>query len=42
MKDLVEKKGLDMDWVLLIKEAKSLGMTVEEIRRFIEKAKQKT
>ncbi|MEN2467720.1 MULTISPECIES: anti-repressor SinI family protein [Ornithinibacillus] len=31
--------GLDYEWILLIKEAKKQGMTVEEIRLFLAEAK---
>lgn len=27
---------LDQDWVVLMKEAKSMGLTVEEVREFFE------
>nr|WP_084288134.1 anti-repressor SinI family protein [Paucisalibacillus globulus] len=30
---------LDYEWIKLIKEAKNLGMTVEEIRLFLAEAK---
>ncbi|WP_188455145.1 anti-repressor SinI family protein [Virgibacillus oceani] len=30
------KKELDTEWVELIKEAKELGITIEEIQQFLE------
>ncbi|WP_236687140.1 anti-repressor SinI family protein [Ornithinibacillus californiensis] len=34
--------GLDYEWILLVKEAKNQGMTVEEIRLFLIEAKRYT
>jgi hypothetical protein len=34
--------GLDYEWILLIKEAKNQGMTVEEVRLFLAEAKRYT
>lgn len=28
-------ENLDLEWVQLVKDAKELGLTVEEIRRFL-------
>jgi DNA-binding transcriptional MerR regulator len=30
---------LDYEWIILIKEAKNIGMTIEEIRLFLTTAK---
>lgn len=35
--ELASKKQLDYDWVTLIMEAKSEGISVEEIRTFLKK-----
>ncbi|NMH75280.1 DNA-binding anti-repressor SinI [Bacillus sp. RO2] len=37
---VVEYIDLDLEWVELILEAKDLGISDEEIRRFFEEAKQ--
>ncbi|TYS60064.1 DNA-binding anti-repressor SinI [Sutcliffiella horikoshii] len=37
---MVEYLDLDLEWVELILEAKDLGITDEEIRRFFEEARQ--
>jgi DNA-binding transcriptional MerR regulator len=34
--------GLDYEWILLVKEAKKQGMTIEEIRLFLTEAKRFT
>ncbi|MFZ3576890.1 anti-repressor SinI family protein [Virgibacillus sp. DJP39] len=31
----VKQSGLDYEWVKLLQEAKSLGMTTEEVREFL-------
>ncbi|UAL46947.1 anti-repressor SinI family protein [Sutcliffiella horikoshii] len=38
---MVEYLDLDLEWVELILEAKDLGISDEEIRRFFEEAKQR-
>ncbi|WP_083443544.1 anti-repressor SinI family protein [Ornithinibacillus contaminans] len=42
MDKVVKDVNLDYEWVLLIKEAKDLGMSVEEVRLFLIEAKQTT
>lgn len=37
----VEQTGLDNEWVELLKLAKSMGITVEEVRLFFNKAQAK-
>ena len=34
--NMVNIKKLDREWILLIKEAKNLGLTKDEIRMFLE------
>ena len=34
--NMVDIKKLDREWILLIKEAKNLGLTKDEIRMFLE------
>ncbi|WP_090868406.1 anti-repressor SinI family protein [Oceanobacillus limi] len=38
MEKVVDKAKLDCEWVELINEARSIGMTVEEVRLFIKEA----
>ncbi|GAB3804982.1 anti-repressor SinI family protein [Virgibacillus kimchii] len=38
MQSTVKKIALDDEWVRLIKSAKTLGITTEEIREFLEEA----
>lgn len=38
---LVIKKDLDLEWVELIKEARRYGITIEEIRKFLRKNRNK-
>ena len=38
MQNTVKKVTLDCEWVTLIQKAKTLGMTVEEIREYLEQA----
>ncbi|MCM3740242.1 anti-repressor SinI family protein [Oceanobacillus luteolus] len=40
MEKLSVELKLDYDWVVLIKEAKKIGMTVEEIRLFLQSSKE--
>ncbi|NAP01169.1 DNA-binding anti-repressor SinI [Halomonas sp. MG34] len=35
MEKIVEKLSLDGEWIELIKRAKNLGITTEEIRQFL-------
>ncbi|MEN1967336.1 anti-repressor SinI family protein [Lentibacillus sp. N15] len=43
MQRYVEKKEMDAEWIQLIKEAKTIGITREEIRVFLlTSKKQKT
>jgi len=40
MQNMVKKKvALDYEWISLIKEAKTMGITMEEVREFLEKPK---
>lgn len=39
--DTMQKHAIDYEWVNLIKEAKELGMTLDEIRLFLSNAEQK-
>ncbi|WP_081988200.1 anti-repressor SinI family protein [Halobacillus sp. BBL2006] len=32
------QKSVDRDWIELIKQAKHLGLSIEEVRRFIAKS----
>ena len=34
--NMVNIKKIDREWILLIKEAKNLGLTIDEIRMFLE------
>ncbi|WP_246001126.1 anti-repressor SinI family protein [Oceanobacillus piezotolerans] len=36
MANLTENVALDREWVMLIEEAKEIGMTLEEIREFFQ------
>ncbi|WP_156960099.1 anti-repressor SinI family protein [Oceanobacillus manasiensis] len=38
MEKIVEQVSLDGEWVELIKRAKNLGMTTEEIRQFLQQS----
>ncbi|UJL45358.1 anti-repressor SinI family protein [Virgibacillus sp. NKC19-16] len=38
MKNTAEKSAIDVEWVELIKQAKILGMTADEVRLFLRKA----
>ncbi|WP_246187644.1 anti-repressor SinI family protein [Ornithinibacillus caprae] len=38
MEKVVESTKLDYEWVELIKEAKEIGMTVDEVRLFLKEA----
>ncbi|MFD2629184.1 anti-repressor SinI family protein [Oceanobacillus kapialis] len=38
MEKIVEQVSLDREWVELIKRAKHLGMTPEEIRQFLQQS----
>ncbi|MCP3028067.1 anti-repressor SinI family protein [Halobacillus sp. A5] len=35
MKAIPDQKALDTEWVKLVKEARDLGLTIEEVREFI-------
>ncbi|WP_175614649.1 anti-repressor SinI family protein [Piscibacillus halophilus] len=37
LKEQSDVVRLDREWVLLMKEAKALGLTPEEVKKFIEK-----
>lgn len=39
LKDIKIKQPLDREWLKLILEAKSMGLTVEDIRNFLMEAK---
>lgn len=39
MSSLIKKKQLDIKWIELIKEAKLLGLTQDDIRLFLNKAR---
>lgn len=38
MNNMVEKNAIDLEWIDLIKQAKILGMTADEVRLFLRKA----
>ncbi|WP_231514770.1 anti-repressor SinI family protein [Oceanobacillus salinisoli] len=40
MSELVKDLTLDSEWVTLIKEAKNLGMTIDEVRTFLKDEKE--
>ncbi|MFD2044974.1 anti-repressor SinI family protein [Ornithinibacillus salinisoli] len=40
MEKIIENVKLDCEWVELMKEARSIGMTVEEVRLFLSEAQQ--
>ncbi|MEC5422877.1 anti-repressor SinI family protein [Virgibacillus sp. C22-A2] len=40
MENTVEQTALDYEWINLLKEAKHLGLTVEEIRLYLLEAGQ--
>ncbi|WP_010098555.1 anti-repressor SinI family protein [Ornithinibacillus scapharcae] len=42
MNKILKEIDLDYEWILLIREAKELGMTIEEIRLFLKEAKRFT
>lgn len=41
MKKTPEMKNLDSDWIELLKQAKSLGLDIDEVREFLCQSTQK-
>lgn len=41
MKRKIKNEMLDQEWIALIAEAKKQGMSLEEIRQFLDKASKK-
>lgn len=42
MSIVIKEKHLDVEWVQLIKEAKDLGLTTEEIQLFLKNYRERT
>lgn len=42
MNVVIKEKHLDVEWIRLIKEAKHLGLTTEEIRHFLKEYPEKS
>lgn len=40
MQDTVKQVSLDYEWVTLIKKAKTLGISMEEVREFLQEAEE--